>query len=140
MDPLQPFQASQPQPTPKKNSPEVREIKEPKEPKEPQVEGVPDLLAQWPSPDKVIFETLQIKGRLSLQPILPPSISIDPYELFTLFIPEDLYAIILKHINLYARLQDARERGRTWKPKIPRDIKTFFACNFLYRDLGGTAY
>jgi hypothetical protein len=77
--------------------------------KKPKVEDVPDLLTQWPSLGKVIFESLQIKGRLSPQPILPPGIGIEPYELFSLFIPEDLYATISKHTDLYADLHNAGE-------------------------------
>jgi hypothetical protein len=67
-----------------------------------------------------------MKGQLSPQPILRPGIGIEPYELFSLFIPEDFYAIISKHINLYASLHNAGGDGsRPWKDTIPRDIKTF---------------
>ena len=60
-----------------------------------------------------------MKGQLSLQLLLPPSVGIEPYELFSLFIPESLYAIISKHINLYAGLHQAGEDGNhTWKPRV----------------------
>src|SRR5581483_10279073 len=104
----------------------------------PKVKDVPDLLAQWPSPGKVIFELLRMKGRLSPQLILPPGIGIEPYELFSLFIPEDLYGIISKYTNLYASLHHAGEDGRRpWKPTIPGDIKTFFAAIFYMGAWGG---
>jgi hypothetical protein len=127
MDPLQVSQASQARPTLKRKR------------QRPKVEEVPDLLSQWPSPDKVIFEPLIMKGRLSPQPILPSGVGIEPSELFSLFIPEDLYAIISKHTNLYANLHNAGENGRAWKPTIPGDIKTFCSY-FLYGGMGGTAY
>jgi hypothetical protein len=121
------LQASQSKPKRKCKKPEKPE--KPEKAKKPKVEDVPDLLAQWPSPGKVIFEPLQMKGRLSPKPILPPGIGIEPYELFSLFIPEDLYAIISKHTNLYADLHNAGE-GHIWKPITPGDIKTFFAAIF----------
>jgi hypothetical protein len=118
-----------------------RKHKKPEKPakaKKPKVEEMPDLLAKWPSPSKVIFEPLQMKGRLSPQPLLPPGVGIEPYELFSLFIPESLYAIISKHTNLYAGLHQAGEDGsRTWKPTIPGDIKTFFAAIFYMGAWGG---
>jgi hypothetical protein len=48
--------------------PPMRKCKKPEKPekaKKPKVEDMPDLLAQWPSPGKVIFKLLQMKGRLS---------------------------------------------------------------------------
>jgi hypothetical protein len=108
-----------------------KQPEKPEKPKKPKVEEIPDLLAKWPSPSKVIFEPLQMKGRLSPQPLLPPDVGIEPYELFRLFIPESLYAIILKHTNFYAGLYQAGEDGsHTWKPTTPGDIKTFFAAIF----------
>jgi hypothetical protein len=106
--------------------------KQPKKPKKvkPKVEELPDLLAQWPSPAKVIFEPLTMKGRLSPQPNLPPGIGIEPYELFSLFIPEDLYILISKHTNLYANLHNAGKSGRPWKPTTPGETKIFFAAIF----------
>jgi hypothetical protein len=40
--------------------------KKAKKPKKPKIKEIPDLLAKWPG--KVIFEPLQMKGQLSLQP------------------------------------------------------------------------
>ena len=78
------------------------------------------------------IQQLQLKGQLSPQPLLPPGIGIEPYELFSLFIPEDLYRIILKHTNLYASPHQAGEDGsHTWKPTIPGDLKTF-CVDLLY--------
>jgi hypothetical protein len=65
MDPLQASQASQSKPKRKRKKPE-----KPEKVKKLKIEDVSDLLAQWPSPGKVIFELLQIKGQLSPQPIL----------------------------------------------------------------------
>lgn len=106
--------------------------------KKPKVEEIPDLLAEWPSPGKVIFKPLRIKGRLSPQPIIPSSIGIELYELFSLFIPEDLYGIILTHTNLYATLHWAGEDGsQAWKPTVPGNIKIFFAAIFYMGAWGG---
>lgn len=52
-----------------------------------------------------------MKGWLSPQPIIPPGIGIKPYNLFSFFIPKDLYGIISKHTNLYADIHHAREDG-----------------------------
>jgi hypothetical protein len=110
----------------------------PKKVKKPKVEEMPDLLAKWPSLAKVIFEPLQMKGRLSPQPLLPPGVGIEPYELFSFFIPESLYTIISKHTNLYASLHHAGEdSSRLWKPIIPGDIKTVFAAIFYMGAWGG---
>ena len=89
-----------------------RQCKKPAKPekaKKPKVEELPDLLAKWPSPGKVIFKPLQMKGRLSPQPVIPPGVGIEPYDLFSLFILEHLYSIISKHTNLYANLHHAGE-------------------------------
>jgi hypothetical protein len=73
MDPLKQSQASQAQPIPKRKR---TKPENPEKVKKPKVDDMPNLLAQWPSPSKVIFEPLQMKGRLSPQPILPPGIGI----------------------------------------------------------------
>jgi hypothetical protein len=79
-----------------------------------------------------------MKGRLSPQPILPSGIGIEPYELFSLFILENLYTIISKHTNLYASLHNAgEESSHIWKPIIPGNIKTFFAAIFYMGAWGG---
>ena len=70
-----------------------------------------------------------MEGRFSPQPLLPPGTGVEPYELFSLFIPEDLYTTISKYTNLYASSHSAGE-GRTWIPTILGDIKTFFAAIF----------
>ena len=70
-----------------------------------------------------------MKGRLSPQPELPPGTSLEPYELFSLFISENLYTVISKHTNLYVELYNAGE-GCTWTPTISGDIQTFFAAIF----------
>ena len=135
---LQTPQTSQPTsrtaraPKRKRQKPEKAEEKR----KKPKVEDVPGLLAQWPSPKKVIFQPMVMKGRLSPQPLLPPGAGIEPYELFSLFIPEDLYATISRHTNLYADLHAGHSRpwkpgcSRPWKPTTPGDIKIFFAAIF----------
>jgi hypothetical protein len=109
--------------------------KKPEKPKKPKIEEVSGLLPQWLSPENVIFEPLIMKGRLSPQPILPPGVGTEHYELFCLFILEDLYTTISRYTNLYAELDIAGDRGRPWKPTIPGDIKTF-CSNFLYGGQG----
>ncbi|KAB8079434.1 hypothetical protein BDV29DRAFT_164403 [Aspergillus leporis] len=48
--------------------------KKPEKPKKPKIKKVSGLLAQWPSPENVIFEPLIIKEYLSPQPILPSGV------------------------------------------------------------------
>jgi hypothetical protein len=126
-----------------------RKCKKPEKPekvKKPKAEDVPDLLAQWPSPGKVMFEPLKMKRRLSLQYISPPNVGIKPYKLFSLFIPEDLCIIISKHTSLYASLVRSSlhhagvDGTRLWKPIMPGDIKPFFAAIFYMGDLGWSTY
>jgi hypothetical protein len=126
MDSLKQSQALPTMPKRKRKKPE-----KPEKAKKPKVEEIPDLLSKWPPLSKVIFKPLQMKGQLSPQPLLSPGIGIEPYELFNLFIPESLYAIISKHTNLYASLHQAGGDGScTWKPITPGNIKTILAAIF----------
>jgi hypothetical protein len=61
MDSLKQSQALLAAPKRKRKKPE-----KPKKAKKPKVEEIPDLLAKWHSPSKVIFKPLQMKRRLSL--------------------------------------------------------------------------
>ena len=85
----------------------------------------------------MVYEPLKIKGRLSPQPILPPGTGIEPIDLFTLFIPDDLYDTISIYTNFYADLHSAGHgSGRPWTPTTPGDIKTFFAA-IIYMGVWG---
>ena len=66
-----------------------------------------EILAQFEPLENVVFEPIQLEPQRAAQPLLPPSFSITlhPFDYFTLFFTHDLFQLITKHTNDYAAIK-----------------------------------
>jgi hypothetical protein len=86
------------------------------------------MLRELPPCQDVIFEPLEMTEPFSPGIRIPPEI--DPssaYSLFSLFIPEELIALLSINTNKYAQSKDAGKTGREWHETTTADIKIFLA-------------
>ena len=77
-----------------------------------------EILALIPDTKDVVFDPLPLPNRRKAELRIPEGVDCtDPYALFLLFWPEQLWGIISRHTNLYAahqRTKDTSVHKRPW--------------------------
>lgn len=86
------------------------------------------LLSELPSYQEAVFEPLEMAEPFSPGVQIPPGTDItSAYSLFSLFISEDLIALLSANTNKYAQTKNALATGRGWHETSPAEIKIFLA-------------
>lgn len=87
---------------------------------------------------KESFDALPMGSWQRGSPNIPDDIKTDdPYALFSLFFPEDIWSIIARNTNAYAVLNDANSKEfkhRPWHATNAWEIKVFIGC-LIYMDI-----
>jgi hypothetical protein len=94
-----------------------------------------EILALIPDLKNVIFDPLPLPNRRKAELRIPDGVDrTNPYALFSLYWPEQLWGIISRHTNLYAAHQRTKDKSinkRPWWDISPAEIKVFVAA-FIY--------
>lgn len=86
------------------------------------------MLHELPPYQDVVFEPLEMVEPFSPSIQIPPETNLSSaYSLFSLFIPEELIALLSTNTNKYAQNKDAGNTGREWHDTTVADIKSFLA-------------